>query len=93
MKKSLPVALALIKKLSVEKASSDKLKAAILPPVNSTSEPVICPEADITRLLLSLRIAIGFTTKPAIDADLKVAKPVADIDDEALASVDCAPAI
>jgi len=26
-----------------DKASFDKLKAAILPPVNKTSEPVICP--------------------------------------------------
>ena len=38
---SLFVADALMKKLSVERASFDKLKAAIFPPVNNTLEPVI----------------------------------------------------
>ena len=33
----------IMKKLSVDKASSDKLKAAILPPRNNTCEPVILP--------------------------------------------------
>ena len=42
----------LIKKLSVERASFDKLKVAIFPPVNRTVEPVICP------LLFNIKLSL-----------------------------------
>ena len=43
MKNSLPEALDDIRNESVEKASSLRLNAAILPPVNSTRDPVTSP--------------------------------------------------
>ena len=63
--KSWPVAEALIKKLSVDKASLDKLKAAILPPWNNTCEPVISPLAFTLKLLLDIKNSL-FSAPPLI---------------------------
>ena len=60
---SSPVAEALIKNVLVDKASLDKLKAAILPPSNNTEEPVICP--------LSFNIKLSFVEFNCVDANSK----------------------
>ena len=64
--KSSSVAEALIKKLSVDKASSVKLKAAILPPLNRTFDPVISPLDFNTKLSLVEFIWVADKSKPPI---------------------------
>ena len=87
------MAEALIKKLSVERASSVRLKAAILPPVNLTSEPVICPLDFNLKLEFDDLISSVLTLNPAMEADLNEANPLESILEEAFALVAVTPPI
>ena len=82
-----------MKKLSVERASSVNLNAAIFPPVNLTSEPVICPVAFNLKFSFEDFISSVLTVNPAIEADLNEAKPPASILDEAFSLVAVTPPI
>ena len=55
-----------MKKLSVDKASSVNLKAAILPPLNNTLEPVICPLDFNNKLSLVEFNCVDANSKPPI---------------------------
>ena len=66
IKLALPVAEALIKKVSVNSASCDIVKSAILPPSTKTDDPVICPLLRNIKLPLELLITDSPKSNPPI---------------------------
>ena len=64
-----------------------------LPSINCNVDAVTWPVAFNLKLLSADLISFSLTTNPAMDADLNIANPVADIDDDAFESVDGDPAI
>lgn len=66
IKKLSPVADPDIKKFVPVKASPLNVKPPILPPLNNTLDPVICPLLLSTNWLLEDDIAAGVRPKPAI---------------------------
>ena len=66
---------------------------AIVPPINCTVEPVICPLSFNIKLSFEDFICVSLTTNPPIEAERKAAKPCESILELAFVAVAGTPAI